>query len=108
MASSKLVVTKKATSITASSKTFKSSAKKTIKVTLKTVKNPFNGKTYLNKGKKIKLQINGKTYTAKINKKGIAKFTIVLTKKGKYIAKVKFKGDRTYKASSKKIKIIIQ
>ena len=106
--STKLILTAKKTSITASAKTFKAKATKTISVTLKTVKNPYNGKTYLNKGKKITLKINGKTYTAKTNAKGVAKFTIKLTKKGKYAATIKFAGDKTYKASSKKIKVIIK
>ena len=108
LASSKLTVTKKKTSITASSKTFKAKAKKTISVTLKTVKNPYNGKTYLKAGKKVTLKVNGKTYTAKTNAKGVAKFTIKLTKKGKYSATVKFAGDKTYKASSKSIKITVK
>ena len=95
-------------SLTASSKTFKSKTKtKTISVTLKTVKNSFDGKTYLNKGKKITLTVNGKTYTAKTNAKGVAKFSIKITKKGKYNAKIKFAGDNTYKASNKTIKVTI-
>ena len=109
IASSKLTVTKKSTSITASNVKFKASAKnKVVKVTLKTVKNPYDGKTYLKAGKKITLKVNGKTYTAKINKKGVAKFTIKINKKGKYTAKIKFAGDKTYKASSKTIKIRIK
>ena len=50
----------------------------------------------------------GKKYTAKINAKGVAKFSIKLTKKGKYSAAIKFAGDNTYKASNKKISIIIK
>ena len=109
IAASKLVVTKKKTSISAVSKKFKAKTKKKIiKVTLKTVKNPYNGKTYLKAGKKLTLTIKGKKYTAKINKKGVAKFTIKLTKKGKYTAKIKFAGDKTYKASTKSIKVTIK
>ena len=109
LASSKLIMTKKSTSITASAKTFKSTAKtKTISVTLKTIKNPYDGKTYLKAGKKLTLKVNGKTYTAKTNSKGVAKFTIKLTKKGKYTAAIKFAGDKTYKASNKKIKVTIK
>jgi hypothetical protein len=109
LASSKLTVTKKSTSITAANKAFKAKAKtKTISVTLKTVKNPYDKKTYLKAGKKVTLKINGKTYTAKTNAKGVAKFTIKLTKKGKYAAKVSFAGDKTYKASSKKIIVTIK
>ncbi len=108
-ASIKFTVTKKSTSIKASNKAFKAKTKsKKIKVTLKTVKNKVNGKTYLKKGKKITLRVNGKTYTAKTNAKGVAKFTIKLTKKGKFRAAIKFKGDKTYKACTKKILIRIK
>ena len=109
LACSKLTVTKKPTSISASAKTFKASAKtKTVSVTLKTSKNPYDQKTYLKEGKKITLNVGGKAYTAKINKNGVAKFNIKLTKKGKYTAKISFAGDKTYKASSKSIKITIK
>ena len=107
--SSKIVVTKKKTTIKAANKVFKAKTKtKKISVTLKTVKNKYDKKTYLKSGKKVTLKVNGKTYTAKINKKGVAKFTIKITKKGKYTAKIKFAGDKTYKASSKTIKIRIK
>jgi hypothetical protein len=109
IASSKLTVTKKKTSIKASNKVFKAKTKtKKISVTLKTVKNQYDKKAYLKSGKKVTLKVNGKTYTAKINKKGVAKFTIKITKKGKYTAKIKFAGDKTYKACSKAIKVRIK
>ena len=109
IASSKLTVTKKKTTIKASNKVFKAKTKiKKISVTLKTVKNKYDKKTYLKSGKKVTLKVNGKTYTAKINKKGVAKFTIKITKKGKYTVKIKFAGDKTYKSSSKTIKIKIK
>lgn len=109
LVSSKLTVVKKSTAITASNKVFNAKSKtKTISVKLTTIKNKYDGKTYLKEGKKITLKVNGKTYTAKINSKGIAKFTIKLTKKGKYTAQIKFAGDVTYKASSKSIKITIK
>ena len=109
IAKTKLTVIKKSTSIKSSNKVFKAKTKtKKIKVTLKTVKNKYNSKTYLKKGKKITLKVNGKTYTAKTNAKGIAVFSVKLTKKGIYKAVIKFKGDKTYKASTKKIKIRIK
>ena len=39
---------------------------------------------------------------------GVVKFKIKLTKKGKYTAKIKFAGDKTYEGSSKSIKITIK
>ena len=108
LASSKLTITKKSTSITAAAKSYKVKATKKYTVTLKTSKNPYDGKTYLKSGKKVTLKVNGKTYTAKINAKGQATFTLKLTKKGKYTAKIKFAGDNTYKASSKSVKITIK
>ena len=109
IASSKLTVIKKTTSIKASDKSFRASAKtKTVKVTLSTIKNPFDGKVYLKSGKTLKLKINGKTYKAKIDSKGVAKFKIKLTKKGKFAAKITFAGDKTYESSSKKIVVTIK
>jgi hypothetical protein len=109
IASSKLTVTKKPTSISAQSKSFKASATtKTVTVTLKTSKNPYDGKTYLKAGKRIKLTLDGKSYNARADGNGVAKFNIKITKKGRFTAKIKFAGDKTYQASSKKIKITIK
>jgi hypothetical protein len=108
IASSKLTVTKKPTSISASDVTFKATAKvKTVKVTLKTSKNPYDGKTYIKAGKWISLKVEGKTYKARINSKGIAKFNVGITTKGKFTAKIRFAGDKTYESSSAKIKITV-
>ena len=108
LASCKLTLIKKPISIVASSVTFKSTQKtKSVKVSLKTIKN-HDGKYYLKAGKKVTLKVNGKTYSAKINKLGVAKFNIKLTKKGKYTAKISFAGDNTYDASSKSINIKIK
>ena len=111
LACSKLVLTKKSTSISAASPvSFKSTAKtKTVTVTLKTAKNRYDGKTYISKGKKITLTINGKKYSATIDGKGVAKINIgSFTKKGTFNAVIKFAGDKTYSGSSKTIKITIK
>ena len=55
------------------------------------------------------LKIGKKTYKAKTNAKGKATFKIKkLTKKAKYTATIKFKGNKNYKASTKKVKITIK
>lgn len=106
---SKVILNKKMTILKATNQVFKIKTKnKKVTVNLKTVKNPYNGKTYLKAGKKITLKIKGKTYTAKTNKKGIATFKINLSKKGKYTAKINFNGDKTYKKSNRTIKITIK
>lgn len=104
-------VNKKPITIKAKSKTFKAKTKtKKYSIILKTKKcSSNNGKIYLKAGKKVTLKIKGKTYAAKINKKGKAVFKIKkLTKKGTYKAIIKFKGDKTYKAVTKKVKIKIK
>ncbi|MBR1611345.1 MAG: adhesin, partial [Methanobrevibacter sp.] len=98
---SKLTVTKKSTSLSASVKSNK------VTVTLKTSKNKYDSKKYLNKGKKITLKVKGKTYSLKTNAKGIVKFTLKLAK-GTYTAKISFTGDSTYKSSAKTVKIRIR
>ena len=60
-------------------------------------------------GVKITLKVNGKTYTAKTNKKGQATFKIKnLKKKGKYTATITFAGNKSYKKSTKKVKITVK
>ena len=100
----KVTVKKAKAKIVAKKKTFKS--KKKVKKYIITLKN--------NKGKAIKkvrvtLRIKKKTFKAKTNAKGKAVFKIKkLTKKGKYTAKIKFKGNKYYKKVTKKIKIKIK
>ena len=103
ISTSKVVVSKKATKITAPKKTFKAKTKtKKVKITLK------SGSTVL-KSKKITLKVNGKTYTAKTNSKGVATIKVTkLTKKGTFTYTVKFAGDKAYKAITKKGKITIK
>ena len=79
-------------------------AKKTKKyaITLKSGKKPV-------KNVKVTLKVKGKTYNAKTNAKGKAVFKIKkLSKKGKFKATIKFKGNAYYKAVSKKVKITIK
>jgi hypothetical protein len=96
-------VVKKASKITAKKKTFKKSLKvKKYTVTLKAGKTPI---------KKVKLiiKMGRKTFKAKTNAKGKATFKIKkLTKKGRYTAKITFKGNAYYKATSKKVKIVLK
>ena len=103
IASAKVVVSKKATKLTAPKKTFKVNTK-TKKVQVKLT----SGKTVL-KNKKVTLKVKGVTYTAKTNKKGIATFKITkLTKKGTFKFTVKFAGDKAYKTVNKNGKITIK
>ena len=100
------VTVKKATpKLTAKKKTFKKSIKvKKYSIILKT-----------NKGKAMKkvrvtFKIKGKkAITVKTNSKGKATFKIKkLTKKGKYIAKIIYKGNKYYNKLTKKVKITIK
>ena len=94
---------KVASKIIAKKKTFK--AKKKVKkytITLKAGKKPI-------KKVQVTLKIKGKTYKAKTNAKGKATFKIKkLTKKGKYTAVIKFKGNKLYKVATKKVKITVK
>ena len=100
----KITVIKEKSKITAKKKSFKRSKKvKKYPIIIKNSK----GKGIPNV--KVSLKIKGKTYKSKSNPKGKAIFKIKkLTKKGKYIAKVNFKGDACYKGTVKKVKIIIK
>ena len=102
-ATAKVVIKKAASKITAKKKTFKKAKKtKKYKITLKSGK-------YAIKKVKVSLKVKGKTYNAKTNAKGKAVFKIKkLTKKGKFTAKINFKGNGYYKAVTKKVKITIK
>jgi hypothetical protein len=97
---------KVATKITAKKKkTYKAKKKvKKFKITLKTKA----GKVI--KKAKVTLKIKGKkVIKAKTNKKGKATFKIKkLTKKGKFKAVIKYAGNSSYKACSKKVTIIVK
>jgi len=75
---------------------------KVLTATLKSANNKFI------KGKKLVFSINGKKYIAKTNKKGIAKVKVNLPKKKTYKVTVSFAGDNTFKAITKKGKVIIK
>ena len=100
----KVSVNKEKTKLVAKRKAFKRSVKvKKYGVTLK------NSKGKALKRFKLTLRVKGKTYTAKTNKKGRAVFKIKkLKRKGKYNAKIRFKGNGYYKAVSKKVKIAVK
>jgi len=100
-----VVVIKATPKLTAKNKKFKKTKKvKKYPVILKTNTNKAMQKV------KVTLKIKGqKTITAKTNSKGKAIFKIKkLTKKGKYKAAVKFKGNKYYNKVSKKVKIILK
>ena len=102
-ATAKVVVKKAASKITAKKKTFKK-AKKVKKYTI-TLK---SGKKAIKKVK-VTLKVKGKTYKAKTNAKGKAVFKIKkLSKKGKFKAAIKFKGNAYYKAVTKKVRITVK
>lgn len=96
-------VTKKPVKITAKKKTFKAKSKnKKYTITLK------SGKAAVKKVK-VTLKVKGKTYKATTNAKGKATFNLKkLTKKGKFTAVIRFKGNSLYKAATKKVKITIK
>ena len=97
----RLTLNKKPVTLTAPAKTFSASAStKQIAVTMKTIKNPYDGKTYLSGGKQITLNLNGVTYTAKTNSNGVATFNVKLTTRGTYTASISFAGDKTYNTAS--------
>ncbi len=96
-------IIKKNCKIVVSKKTFKAKIKvKKYTITLKSGKNPI-------KKVVVTLKVKGKTYKAKTNSKGKAVFKIKnLKKKGKYTATIKFKGNKNYKAATKKVKITVK
>ena len=98
----KITVLKNSSSIVASNlvKYYKNSSQLSVKLLDKSNNNPIASK-------KIKLTIDGKTYTKATDEKGIAKFTIN-QKANTYTSKLSFDEDRTYKASSKTIKITVK
>ena len=100
----KVTVKKAKSKIVAKKKTFKKAKKiKKYAIILKSGKTPIK-KVW------VTLKIKGKKILkAKTNNKGKATFNIKkLTKKGKYLAVIKFKGNKYYGAVTKKVKIKIK
>ena len=100
----KVTIKKEKTKIAAKKKAFKRTKKvKKYSIKLK------NSKGKAVKKVKLTLRVKGKTYKAKTNNKGRAVFKIKnLRKRGKYLAKIKFKGNKYYKAITKKVKISVK
>ena len=95
-------VIKKSSKITAKKKTFKAKAKtKKYTITLKSGKSPIRKVT-------LTIKVGKKTFKAKTNSKGKATFKIKLKKKGKYTVKITFRGNKYYKATTKKVKIVLK
>lgn len=100
----KIIINKEKTKLVGKNAKFRKSKKtKKYSVILKNSKGKAIKKVY------VTLKVKGKTYKAKTNSKGKATFKIKkLTKKGKYTAKIRFKGNSVYYAVSKKVKIRIR
>ena len=93
----KVVISKKATTLTAAKTKVSAKVKKAIKVKV-TLK---NGKTAI-KGKKVTIKVNGITFKATTIAKGVATISVKIAKTGTFKATFKFAGDSAYKASSSK------
>ncbi|AMK16345.1 DUF3344 domain-containing protein [Methanobrevibacter olleyae] len=102
--STKVLVKKASVKLAAAKKTFKAKVKtKKYTVTLK------NNKNKVMKKVKLTLKLKGKTYKASTNTKGKATFKIKnLSKKGRYTAKVIYKGNKYFNRLTKKVKIKIK
>ena len=100
----KITINKEKTKIAAKKKTFTKSVK-----TKKYVIKLKNSKGKPVKKAKVTLKVNGKTYKAKTTKKGKATFKMTkLNKKGKFKATIKFKANKYYKSSTKKVRITVK
>ena len=99
--SSKIVVSKRATTLKAPKATLKVKKAKKISITLKS-----NGKAV--SSKKITIKVNGKTFSAKTNSRGVASVNVKVAKKGTFAYTAKFAGDGAYKSVSKNGKIVVK
>lgn len=100
----KIIIKKEKTKIIAPKKTFNKS--KMVKKYAVLVK---NSKSKPVKKVRVILKINGKNYKALTNSKGKAIFKIKnLVKKGRYTAKITFKGNGYYNKAGKKVKVTVK
>ena len=99
--SSKIIVSKRTTTLKAPKATLKVKKAKKISITLKS-----NGKAV--SSKKITIKVNGKTFSAKTNSKGVASVKVKVAKKGTFTYTAKFAGDGAYKSVSKTGKIVVK
>lgn len=107
-----LASTKKVKVVVNKAKTKLTAKKVKVKVGVKTKKVTailkFNTNKVL-KSKYVTLKINKKTYKVKTNKKGQAIFKVKnLKKKGTFTGVLKFKGDKYFKASTCKVKVVVK
>lgn len=99
---STIKVTRNATSITASKVTKTYNVAKNLVITLKEGNNILANKN-------VTLSINGKIYKATTDKNGKATFALAnLAPKNYYTATVNFAGDEIYKATSKKVNVVVK
>ena len=92
-------VTRQAPKLTASAKTFKRTATKTLSATFKTAKgNALSGKSLV-------FIINGKLYNAKTNSKGVASVKVSIRVRGTYTCTVNSVQDNTFTATSTKFTV---
>ena len=98
-----VVVSKAKPKLTAKNKDLKLKKAKKYSVILKTDKGKALSKV------SVTIKVNGVKYTAKTNSNGKATFNLKkLTKKGKWSAKVEFKGNKNFSAVTKSVKISVK
>ena len=95
-----VIVNKKKTSISAYSISFNVTDVKSVNAILKTSDDVVADRL-------VTMIVDGKSYDARTDDNGVARFTIQLTKDGKYPALIKFDGDSIYAPSSKDIMITV-
>ncbi len=95
-------INKEASKIAVSAKAFKVKATKKVSVTLKSKTGKAISKA------KVTMRVNGKTYSATTNSKGVATFTLKITKAGSFNVITKFAGNKYFTGFSKTSKILVK